>query len=173
MPSTVFATSFSLALSPPGNAFASSSFSYSPPGNAFASSFSYSPPGNAFLLYQRTLPVVILIESWTVLAVFKPIGKKPITLTFYFQLVDQYQPIALSGIHWWQSISALGEVTTTFLIQLPRPFLCGATHTWHVETFTRGTWKHLHVVRGSLITWSLFFAVTWKHSHVIIFNCHQ
>ena len=54
--------------------------------------------------YQRTLPVVILVESWTVLAVFKPIGTKPLTLTFYFQLVDQYQPIALSGIHWWQSI---------------------------------------------------------------------
>ena len=80
-------------------------YSHIPPrGNAFASSFSYSPPGNAFLLYQRTLPVVILIESWTVLAVFKPIGTKPLTLTFYFQLVDQYQPIALSGIHWWQSI---------------------------------------------------------------------
>ena len=103
MPSTVFATSFTFVLSPPGNAFASS-FSYSPPGNAFASLFSSSPPGNAFLLYQRTLPVVILVESWTVLVVFKPIGTKPLTLTFYFQLVDQYQPIALSGIHWWQSI---------------------------------------------------------------------
>ena len=90
MPSTVFATSFTFILSPLGN--------------AFASSFSSSPPGNAFLLYQRTLPVVILVESWTVLAVFKPIGTKPLTLTFYFQLVDQYQPIALSGIHWWQSI---------------------------------------------------------------------
>ena len=64
------------------------------------------PSRECFVLisYQRTLPVVILVESWTVLAVFKPIGKKPLTLTFYFQLVDQYQPIALSGIHWWQSI---------------------------------------------------------------------
>ena len=64
--------------------------------------------------YQRTLPVVILVESWTVLAVFKPIGKKPLTLTFYFQLVDQYQPIALSGIHWWQSIkrSMGGQIIT-------------------------------------------------------------
>ena len=44
----------------------------------------------ALILYQRTLSVVILVESWTVLAVFKPIGKKPLTLTFYFQLVDQY-----------------------------------------------------------------------------------
>ena len=54
--------------------------------------------------YQRTLSVVILVESLTVIAVFKPILKKPLTLIFYFQLVDQYQPIALSGIHWWQSI---------------------------------------------------------------------
>ena len=130
MPSTVFATSFTFVLSPPGNVFASSfsysppgnafasSFSYSPPGNAFASSFSYSPPGNAFLLYQRTLSVVILVESWTVLAVFKPIGTKPLTLTFYFQLVDQYQPIALSGIHWWQSIkrSKGGQTNTPSLV---------------------------------------------------------
>ena len=44
----------------------------------------------------------------------KPIGKRPLTLTFYFQLVDQYQPIALSGIHWWQSIkrSMGGQIIT-------------------------------------------------------------
>ena len=65
MASTVFATSFALVLSPLGNAF-------------------------ALVSYQRTLLVVILVESWTVLAVIKPFGKKPITLTFYFQLVDQY-----------------------------------------------------------------------------------
>ena len=42
------------------------------------------------------------------------LGKKPLTLTFYFQLVDQYQPIALSRIHWWQSIKrSKGDQTNT------------------------------------------------------------
>ena len=85
VPSTVFATSFALILSPLKNAF-------------------------ALVSYQRTLPVVILVESWTVLVVFKPIGKKPLTLTFYFQLVDQYQPNALSGSIGGNRLSALWEI---------------------------------------------------------------
>ena len=101
VPSTVFATSFAFILSPPRNAFVSS-FSFSPPGNACSYLISTHPSGR-YTCWVLDCPCSL-----------KPIGKKAFNPNVLFQLVDQYQPIALSRIHWWQSIKrSMGGQTNT------------------------------------------------------------
>ena len=91
VPSTIFATSFGFILSLPGMPLSHRS--------CFPlQGMLYSDLVSTYLFGRYTCRVLDYFCS------LKPIGKKPLTLTFYFQLVDQYQPIALSGIHWWQSI---------------------------------------------------------------------
>ena len=129
-------------------------------------------------LFSITLSEMLIIQ---VLITYVPfIRDQPTTLYHQlFTLIDLIILLRCLGSTGGNRHSAIGEVTTTLLKQLPRPIPCGNTHTWHVG--------HSHVNRGLLSTRGHFFWLSRghsqhvtintshhvEHSHVINYNCHR
>ena len=129
-------------------------------------------------LFSITLSEMLIIQ---VLITYVPfIRDQPTTLYHQlFTLIDLLILLRCLGSTGGNRHSAIGEVTTTLLKQLPRPIPCGNTHTWHVG--------HSHVNRGPLSTRGYFFWLSRRHSqhvtintshhvehsHVVNYNCHR
>ena len=80
----------------------------------------------------------------------------------YFTLIDLIILLRCLGSIGGNRHSAIREVTTTLLKQLPRPIPYGNTHTWHVG--------HSHVNRGLLSTRGHFYWLSRGHSQHVTIN---